>query len=53
MKAHLIDLTLLALTLYLLCCIPALLSEYSDARDGDAGFKADVRAPFLRHGVKL
>lgn len=48
-----IDLTILALTLLLVACVPALLGEYSDAGDGDAGFRADVRAPFLRHGVKL
>lgn len=48
MKAHLIDLALWAFALYLLACVPALLSEYRDA-----GVKAATEAPFLRHGVKL
>lgn len=46
MKAHIIDLTILALTLLLVACVPALLGEYSDA-----GVKASTEAPFLRHGV--
>lgn len=45
-RSTMIDLALVAFALYLLACVPALLSEYRDA-----GVKAATEAPFLRHGV--
>lgn len=45
---HIIDLTILALTLLLVALIPLRVMEYRDAN-----FKADVERPFRDHGVKL